>query len=360
MALLFIHTANPAQAQVLFETHEYGVICHYQDSVLENGINTGMWQPEEILKVFVGSDIDSIVAQGSSILGSYSAAPGQITFQPVISFSKNMQYFAAFGDSVIHKFSFDTPGHTITELSEIYPTADTLPENLLKIYLEFTGPMREGEVYENVNLKGPDGVMVKDPFVRLEPELWDYANHRITLWIDPGRVKRSLGSRETHGPVIEAGNRYQLIIDSGWRDAEGQSLDQTYHKYFSVNPADRTKPVTGEWQIKTPPARTKDPLTICFHKPMDFSTALNSFMVYHPAGHRLEGQVTLGSMEKFWIFTPDHNWDPGGYRIKVKSILEDLAGNNLNRVFDRDILKDPQTPPEHEYYWIEFKVANGM
>ena len=360
IAFLLAFGAYPVYSQVKIEASQHQVVCHYQNGIFEDNLNSGMWQPPDLLKVFTGTNVDSILAVGSPILGSYRVTPGQITFQPVIAFTGNLPYFATFGDSVIHKFSFSNSDHSQTKLSKIYPTSDTIPENLLKIYLEFTGPMREGEVYDKVHLLGPEGTLVQNPFVRLEPELWDYADHRITLWIDPGRVKRSLGSRETYGPVVVAGTRYQMIIDPDWKDASGNSLAQTYQKFFFVQSADRDRPVTDNWQIETPQAQTRQPLTISFGKPMDFSTSLNAFTVYQSDGQHFPGTASLGTREESWNFLPDISWDPGRYTIVIKSVIEDLAGNNLNRVFDRDILNDPIASPEHEFYQLEFEVASGM
>ena len=36
-------------------------------------------------------------------------------------------------------------------------------------------------------------------------------------------------------------------------------------------------------------------------------------------------------------FTPGNEWQGGEYTLRIENRLEDLAGNNLNRVFDRDI-----------------------
>jgi len=37
------------------------------------------------------------------------------------------------------------------------------------------------------------------------------------------------------------------------------------------------------------------------------------------------------------VFTPALPWKSGHYSITVMSILEDLAGNNLNHLFDVDL-----------------------
>ena len=38
------------------------------------------------------------------------------------------------------------------------------------------------------------------------------------------------------------------------------------------------------------------------------------------------------------IFKPDLDWKVGDYELLIDSKLEDLAGNNLNHLFDKDLL----------------------
>lgn len=39
-------------------------------------------------------------------------------------------------------------------------------------------------------------------------------------------------------------------------------------------------------------------------------------------------------------FVPDKLWKTGHYLLRVNARLEDLAGNNLNKVLDRDVPKE--------------------
>ena len=110
------------------------------------------------------------------------------------------------------------------DLADIYPSADRLPENLLRIYLQFTGPMRRGDVYEYVRLLGPDGKAVETPFVTFGEELWNADGTRLTLLLDPGRQKHDLLPRQQAGPVLEAGKEYTLVINGDWPDAYGRPL----------------------------------------------------------------------------------------------------------------------------------------
>jgi hypothetical protein len=54
------------------------------------------------------------------------------------------------------------------------------------------------------------------------------------------------------------------------------------------------------------------------------------------------GKVSVERDETQWRFTPDHPWPAGTYTIVIRTTLEDLAGNHINRPFDVDTF-DPIT-----------------
>ena len=58
------------------------------------------------------------------------------------------------------------------------------------------------------------------------------------------------------------------------------------------------------------------------------------------AKNPIMGEITTLEEERIWCFTPADSWNKGEYFIDVDVNLEDLAGNNLRRVFDVDNLKD--------------------
>ena len=334
------------------------VLAKFSDKALMQALESETIKPEDVLKIYVGVTDKEQIEDRSTILGSYQTNSGQIVFEPLVPFSESLPYLAVFGDSVIYPFQFDRPGNRpLTRLLEIYPTTDTVPANLLKIYLEFSGPMREGEVYQRVQLYYQNGDLVKNPFVPLQPELWDSIGHTVTLWLDPGRVKRALGSRETYGLVIEEGESYRLVIDPLWKDAHGQALEAGFTKQFYVINDDRVKLETETWQLTTPLAQTQDPLILSFEESMDFLTAQHAFSVWSSNNERLAGQVTIIRKETIWQFVPEKPWLPGKYELRVYSKLEDLAGNNLNRLFDRDLTLEAEPSSDQEFHWIEFEVA---
>src|SRR5262249_32867051 len=126
-----------------------------------------------------------------------------------------------------------------TRVSQVYPSSDTLPENLLKFYIHFTAPMSRGNIYDHIHLRDESGKEVELPFLEIDEELWDPTMTRLTLFIDPGRIKRGVRPLEEVGPSLEAGKSYTLVIGREWRDGVGNPLKQGFEKAFKVAPPDR-------------------------------------------------------------------------------------------------------------------------
>ncbi len=92
------------------------------------------------------------------------------------------------------------------------------------------------------------------PFLELDQELWDRENQRVTLLLDPGRIKRGLASLAEEGPALEEGARYTLVVDRDWPDAHGTPLAEEFRKPFRVTEADRKPPQVTDWRIMPPRA----------------------------------------------------------------------------------------------------------
>ena len=65
------------------------------------------------------------------------------------------------------------PQRAGTVVARVTPSADRVPENLLKFYLHFSAPMSRGEVYDRVRLLDARRPAVDLPFLGLGEELWD-------------------------------------------------------------------------------------------------------------------------------------------------------------------------------------------
>src|SRR5262249_53508275 len=145
-----------------------------------------------------------------------------------------------------------------TLVSRVYPSADTLPENLLKFYVHFTAPMSRGNIYDYIRLRDESGKDVELPFLEIGEELWDTTMTRLTLINDPGRIKRGVRPLEEIGPALEAGRSYTLAIEREWRDGAGNPLKERFQKVFKVSPPDREPPDPALWKIEAPQAGSPD------------------------------------------------------------------------------------------------------
>jgi hypothetical protein len=59
-----------------------------------------------------------------------------------------------------------------------------------------------------------------------------------------------------------------------------------------------------------------------------------------PDGLPVGGTAESGPQERSWQLTPRQPWAAGPHQLTVDPALEDLAGNSIVRVFDRDLTRD--------------------
>ncbi len=249
------------------------------------------------------------------------------------------------------------PAATPNSLTEVYPSSNALPENLLKFYLHFSGPMSRGEAYQRIRLLDADGNEVADPFLELGEELWDADLRRFTLLFDPGRIKRGLKPREEVGPVLEEGKRYTLVVDADWLDASGNPLAEEVRKSFTVLPPDDSPLDAESWKIEPPGAGTDAPLVVRFEEPLDHALLERVVRVVDAAENPVDGAIAITDAETCWQFTPADAWEPGMYQLVVDTTLEDLAGNSIGRAFDVDVFEPIQKRITTDTIAIPFSVA---
>jgi hypothetical protein len=241
-------------------------------------------------------------------------------------------------------------------VTKVFPSAATLPENQLRFYLHFATPMGRGEAYEHLLLLKPNGQPVHRPFLEIGEELWDTSGTRLTLLIDPGRIKRGLSPREQFGPVLEAGDKYTLVITKGWRDAADQQLTEDFKKMFTAGPPVETAIDHKTWKITAPGSGTQEPLVVTFPLPLDRALVERTITVADAAGKPVAGEVTVGQEERSWRFTPDQPWTAGKHVLVIDTTLEDLAGNRINRPFEVDELREIDKSALPEYVRFPFEI----
>ncbi len=208
--------------------------------------------------------------------------------------------------------------------------------------------MSRGEVYDRVRLLKEDGQAVDLPFLRLGEELWDPTGTRLTLLIDPGRIKRGLKPREENGPVLEAGQ----TLHPGHRPQAGPTPRATrsakeFRKTFRAEAADETQPDPKTWTIARPAASTREPLILTFPEPLD-RALIESGLTLVDAQGRGGRRAARRSRPTRPVgeFTPESPWAEGDYQLLIDADLEDLAGNSILRPFEVDVQRDTPTRPE--------------
>jgi hypothetical protein len=239
----------------------------------------------------------------------------------------------------------------------VYPSAKELPENLLRLYIQFSAPMSQGHSYGHVHLRDESaGSEVERPFLELPQELWSPDGTRLTLLFEPGRVKHDLVPREQLGAILISGRTYSLAVDADWPDAQGRPLQAGMRKTFRALPADTRQLDPAAWKIETPSAGTREALSVRFPKPLDRAMLERVLDVARSDRSDVVGTIRIAEDETRWIFEPSQPWSAGRYVLAVSSRLEDPCGNSIGRPFEVDLKRStslPEAPPDHR---IEFDV----
>ncbi len=323
----------------------------------------GISIPHELTAHFSKDSLSSLLAvklegnrQQPRMLGRYEFQENALIFKPLIPFTQGLRY-DIFLDSVFLKSVLIPQLESVEKpaLIAIYPTADTLPENLLKMYLRFSKPMAAGNSLRFVSLLNNYGDTLQAPFLALQPELWNQAGTQLTLWLDPGRIKKDLQPNKALGPPLVQGETVTLIVSPRWKAQNGLSLESTFTKQFFVGSADKTSPAPESWKLEIPTVATRQPLAISFGEPLDYSLLKETITIHNSDEETVLGKIGMVENEKQLLFVPDRVWATGQYDVLIASILEDLAGNNLHRLFEVDN-ENAQPVRDQKYYKLDFEI----
>lgn len=300
------------------------------------------------LAVFLVDSNDTIL-----INGSFKKVDEDLVFSPEFPLLDKVAYRLKAGNEIID-FSLKAKINTIPSVTSVYPTADMLPENLLRMYIQFATPMKTVGNLEKIRLINENEQEVKGAIFNNVYELWDDSQTQLTIIFDPSRVKTGLVANETLGRALQTNKRYKIVIGDV-EDIYGQKLAQPYIKSFSVVTADMVSPDTNSWQYVLPKANSKSALAIHFLDAVDKMSLLYRIQVFNAQNKLITGSIHIKNKEKTWEFIPDNKWLSKDYVLKVNSRLADPSGNNLNGLFDHSIgsLKNEQ---EGKIIEIPFQV----
>lgn len=281
------------------------------------------------------------------ISGRYILCEDEVRFVPTFPLDCNVKYRAIFEPPaekpLVLDFliPLDERVPALTEVSQIFPSSDLLPENLLRFYVCFSNPMQRGHALEQIVLLDSDGQRVPDALYRPPVELWDRTMRHLTVLLDPGRLKRWVGPNVELGPPLKVGQAYILEVGSSMKDLHGRPLRERFRKHFFVGEPIREQIAVEGRRVVPPGAGSMDPLVLTFSTPLDWALLLRMITVRSPNGDVTDGQVAVDDCERRWTFSPSSPWRSGAYQVAVEPDLEDVCGNNLTGAFDRPLQKAP-------------------
>lgn len=293
------------------------------------------------LSVFVGS-ADSYHEDRLPVAGRDEHRGDSPSFTPAFGFVAGQEYVVRTRRSNepdrLTEFQIQREDAAAPALvTDVYPSGDVLPENVLRFYVHFSVPMTPHLASDFVALRNASGVADRAALMKFKQELWNAERTRLTVLIDPGRIKRRVATNLDLGPALRSGERYALTVDEGWPAADGSSVLQSFSKSFRVGPALRERPNVGQWKSRSPRVGTREPLLITFDRPFDRHLLNKALHAVASDGQTIDGTSLVGESEMSWSFTPVERWIAPGMHVTVDDALEDVAGNNFRELLDRDV-----------------------
>lgn len=304
------------------------------------------------------------------VFGDYELLGDGVRFIPHFPFGSDVRFRAILDLGVLRQPSvskmqfleFSFPRETTltaTNVSQIFPSDDVLPENLLRLYVRFSNPMLRGRAADAIEIIGPDGRPVADVLYRAPVELWDRSMTCLTILLDPGRLKRGVGPNRILGPPLQVGQRYTLVIGRSMLDMCGRQLAETVAKSFCVSDAVREPIAIEEWQLLVPPIGSHEPLELRFPRPLNWAQLWHAITVVSEVRQSMRGRIDVDLGETRWRFTPAEAWQAGVHGVRVAPDLEDICGNTPYAPFDGPVQSVRESAIEKAARLIPFAVAAG-
>ena len=272
------------------------------------------------VRIVSGNNNDSlsITTENSeiSILGDWKYEKLKTVFKPLIPLTAGKEF-------LVYRNAVNTDSFILSKKKQVppsvlafFPSSDTIPENLLKCYLSFSQPMRDINIYDFIVVNDEKGQEIKDVILPLQPALWNKEQTILTLWIDPGRIKRDLIRNKNLGIPLKKGNNYSIMVSQEWQAKNGEKLSYDFRKFFYVSKRDESIPNTSQWVVTSPKQGGTKSLTIEFPESMDYRTTLEGFKIYK-GDQEIKGKTSLRYHETKWVFIPEQPWLMGNYQIKI-------------------------------------------
>jgi hypothetical protein len=306
-------------------------------------LSRGDWS--SLLRVTVKDELRSGSA-ATPVAGSYAIVNHHVRFTPMFPLDPGRQYGVVFDPAALPGAGLGdlpkltgvvatpaAPATPETRIAAIYPSGPTVPSNLLRMYVEFSGPMgtRGGQDY--ISIADGNGGDIPGALLPLDTDLWNRDRTRFTVLFDPGRVKRGILPNRAMGRPLSPGMTFTIAVRRDWPDAHGKPLASEFRKEYRVGPPVERALATSDWRVAAPAAGSRDPVTVTFRAPMDRGLAQRALSVLR-GDTAIAGEVRLEAAETEWRFTPNEPWQAGDYAISVLPVLEDVSGNRIGTAFE--------------------------
>ncbi len=270
-----------------------------------------------------------------AVAGELVTVPGGgLVFAPLFPLDTHTSYLLTIDDaSFKHLIEGAVVSSSPPRITQFYPSRDALPENLLRMYVQFSQPMNTTGNLERIRIIDEEGGEVANAIFNNVYELWNADQTQLTLLFDPARVKTGLEAHGRYGRALRAGRSYTLEVE-GLKDVHGVAMVDTFRKAIHVTAEDRLPPAVDRWTLDIPESRSHSAFVVRFSDVVDYLSLHNSISLTTASGAPVSGTVTLDENETAWMFAPEEPWVSGTYVLQVNARLEDPAGNNLNGLFD--------------------------
>ena len=225
----------------------------------------------------------------------------------------------------------------------IHPTAAEVPRNLLRLYVWFSAPMSEGYAAGHVRLVDAAGDTLAGALLPTEHELWERDRRRLTVLLDPARIKRGLAAHRQAGYPLRS---RRAVPAGGRRRVPRRARPPLRGARRAGYAVGRTSGAGSNPAPGSLPPRRRHPRAARGHlRPARSTTACSAAACASPArtaGRWRAARARPGRTVVAADAAPP--WAPGPHQLVVDPVLEDLAGNSVSRVFDRDLARPDDDP----------------
>lgn len=216
-------------------------------------------------------------------------------------------------------------GPALAASVEIHPAGPAVPENLLRVELRFDRPQPLPFDVERLRLLDGHGLEIRHAL--LDMALPDADGRRITVLLDPGRVKTGVGPNLEAGRALRLGSTISLRVSGS--DADATPVVKTWRVIAAIS-----RPLQPElWRLGPPRRGTRDALSVDLRTPIS-SPGERLIAVLDAQGRRVDGTATLSDGDATWRFRPSRPWASGTHRLVTHPGLEDPAGNRRCAAFE--------------------------